>query len=130
MMRLNKIFKIINLIIYFILLFGGLIGTSWIIWARFIRQRTIRDIPDYLLTEYRFWLLLYICLIYLYSIKSLLKEPSSHIIYQEINKISNYIWKPLITLDHAIKYNSFCKDYYIKLILLSSFTLKNKGMTF
>lgn len=109
--------KIFNILSYYILLLLGLIGSSWIIWARFIRQRTIREIPDVLLTEYRFWILLYICFIYIYSIKNLLKEPSSHIIYQEINKINKYIWKPLMTLDHAIKYNNFCKNYYINFIL-------------
>jgi hypothetical protein len=57
--------KIYNLLSYYILLLLGLITTSWIIWSRFIRNRIIRKIPDVLLTEYRFWILLYICCLYL-----------------------------------------------------------------
>ena len=64
---MNKIF---NLLSYYILLLLGLIGTSWIIWSRFIRERTIRNIPDELLTEYRVWILLYLCCIYFIIIKN------------------------------------------------------------
>ena len=108
---MKKFFTIIS---YYILLLIGLIGTSWIIWSRFIRERVIRDIPDALLTEYRIWILVYICSIYLFTIKNLVKPIKSNIIFQEINK---YIWKPLIILDHTLKYNRYCKPYYNKIIV-------------
>ena len=107
---MNKIF---NLLSYYILLLLGLIGTSWIIWSRFIRERTIRNIPDELLTEYRVWILLYLCCIYFIIIKNYIKESESHTISITISEtINTYFWKPLITLDHFIKYNNYCKDNY------------------
>ena len=107
---MNKIF---NLLSYYILLLLGLIGTSWIIWSRFIRERTIRNIPDELLTEYRVWILLYLCCIYFIIIKNYIKESKSNTILTTISEtIHTYFWKPLITLDHFIKYNIYCKNYY------------------
>lgn len=98
---------------YYTLLFFGLIGISWIIWSRFIRERTIKNIPDEFFTEYHFWLLFFICSIYIYIIKNYIKENKSNLIPVYI---INAIWKPLITLDHAIKYNKYSKELYYKLI--------------
>ena len=109
---LNKYF---NFIVYYLLIVIGLIATSWIIWARFIRTRTIRDIPDALLTEYRFWILLYICCIYLFSSTYLVialirtKQKKQNYI---ITTLVDIIYKPFIALDHLIKYNSFMKNKY------------------
>ena len=103
--------KIFNIIIYYFLLLNALIYVSWMIWARFIRERTIREIPDYLLTEYRFWILLYICAIYLYMIKSLIKPSKENIIPPEI---VDYIYRPLTLLDRVFKYNRFIISYYNK----------------
>ena len=66
-------------ILYYCLLLVGLIATSWIVWARFLRERTIREIPE-LLTEFRFWFLIYLCCLYVFIIKSLLK-PLKKIIF-------------------------------------------------
>lgn len=117
--NLNKLFQFFS---YYILLLLGLIGTSWIIWARFIRTRTIREIPDYLLTEYRFWILLYICCIYLYVIKNLLKPTEANSILTFLN---DYIYKPFTILDRAIKYNKLIKPYYKKFIILFTKTVKH-----
>ena len=112
---MNKLFTILK---YYILLLIGLAMTSWIIWSRFLRQRVIRNIPDELLTEYRFWILLYICWIYFYVVKSLIKEHKSHIIVISIsNIIGYYFWKPLTTLDHFIKYNTYCKTSYYNFMM-------------
>lgn len=108
---MNKFF---NLFIYYFLIFLGLVITSWIIWSRFIRERTIRDIPDTLLTEYRFWILLYICFIYFYVIKNLIKPKEAN---PFIKEIINIIYKPLITLDHFFKYNKKIKVYYYKFMI-------------
>ena len=106
-----KMNKILNLISYYILLLLGLIITSWIIWSRFLRTRTIRDIPDMFFSEYRFWILLYICCIYLYVVKNLVKPKEGNIILLEL---SNLLFKPLSMLDHALKYNKYIKPYYDK----------------
>jgi hypothetical protein len=106
-----KLTSILNTVIYYILLLGSLIYVSWIIWARFIRERTIREIPDFLLTEYRFWILLYICAIYLYMIKSLIKPKKENIIPPEI---IDYIYRPLTLLDRNFKYNKYIISYYNK----------------
>ena len=102
--------KILNLFIYYLLLFLGLGITSWMIWSRFIRERTIRDIPDLLLTEYRFWILLYICIIYLYVIKNLIKPKTNN----PFSNIINILYKPLTVLDNFIKYNKYIRVYYYK----------------
>lgn len=102
--------KLLKLVQYYILLLLGLIATSWIIWSRFIRERTIRDIPDDALSEYRFWILIYICCIYLFVVKNLIRPRPTSI--PMLNEFSEYIFKPLTTLDHLIKYNFFIKPYY------------------
>ena len=106
--------KIINTYIktiwYYILLLLGLAAASWIIWSRFLRERTIREIPE-LLTEYRFWFLMYLCSLYLYIIKSLLKPNNTN---ELLIKIIDTLYKPLYILDHLIKYNKFLKDVYLK----------------
>ena len=111
-MNINKILKTLS---YYILILLGLFFISWMIWARFIRDRTIRNIPDDLLTEVRFWILVYICCIYIYVIKSLIKKSKANLLP---SNIIEYIWKPAITLDHTIKYNRLFKHFYYKLILI------------
>lgn len=111
--------KILNILSYYILLLFGLIGTSWIIWSRYIRQRIIRDIPDDLLTEYRFWILLYICLIYIYSVKNLWKSNTSPIIKEIATYFRDMIYKPLKTLDQFVKYNKIIEPYYYAFSLQS-----------
>lgn len=115
--------KFIRFISYYILLSLGLIAISWIIWSRFIRERTIRDIPDDLLTEYRVWILIYICCIYMYIIKNLVKPRKITAFTQIITISLEYLFKPLITLDHAIKYNRFIKDKYHKMMLIIIYTI-------
>lgn len=111
--------KLVNLLSYYVLILVGLIGTSWLIWSRFICTRTIRDIPDMFMTEYRFWILIYICCIYLYAIKTLIKENTtiSPEIVSIMKSFREIIYKPLKTLDHFIKYNAYCKPYYYDIVL-------------
>lgn len=40
--------KFYDIMYYYCLTIIGSIMTSWIIWSRFIRERSIREIPDYL----------------------------------------------------------------------------------
>ena len=104
--------KLLRLISYFIPLFLGFLGIIWLIWSRFIRERTIREIPDLLLTEYRFWILLYICVIYIYIIKSLLRPKESSIFSKLAAKLVEIIYKPLLILDKAIKCKLLGNIYY------------------
>ena len=118
-LKLNmiKITKYLHLIFYYLLLLLGLIMTSWIIWSRFIRERTIRDIPDMFMSEFRFWILIYICIIYIIVIKNLIKPVDINESLAELSKfISDIIYKPLKTLDHLIKYNKYVKPYYYKIM--------------
>lgn len=110
----NQMSKIIKLFIYYIFLLTGLILTSWLIWSRFIRERTVRDIPDDSFNEFRFWILLYICIIYIIVIKNLLKTSKE---IPGMTEVLNIIYKPLTILDHAIKYNKFIKSYYYNFML-------------
>lgn len=52
-----------KIIYYYILLITGLCVISLLIWSRFIRERLPKDIPYSYLTEFRFWILVYICCI-------------------------------------------------------------------
>lgn len=106
--------KYLNISLYYLTLLLGLCATSWIIWSRFIRERTIRDIPDNLLTEYRFWILIYICCIYLYVVKNLLMPKEANPV---IKHFVDFIFKPLTNLDKAIKYNKYVKDYYHRVMV-------------
>jgi hypothetical protein len=104
--------KFINLIFYCFLLVLGFIMSFWIIYARFIRERLPKDIPIKL-SEFGFWFLSYICIIYIIMIISLLflttKKPNETLI-----KIRDLIFTPLVEIDHFFKYNQFMKKpYYI-----------------
>jgi hypothetical protein len=111
----NKLLLLINYfrnLYYFLVVLSGTTITSWIIWTRFIRERLPRDIPNDL-TESKFYLLLYICGIYLYIIKSLLipKEPISLIV-----KMIKILYTPLVTLDESIKNNRYILKIYNKML--------------
>ena len=106
-----------NIIFYYLLILVGLIITSWMIWSRFIRTRTIREIPDSLFTEYRFWILLYLCIIYINIIKNLYKPSEiDPVVNSVIKEIITIVYKPLTTLDHMIKYNKYVKRHYYKIM--------------
>jgi hypothetical protein len=103
----------LNLFLYYLTILIGLGLTSWLIYTRFIRARVIRDIPDLNLTEIRFWVLFYLCCIYIFIIKSLLKKKPTNVALQEI---INFIYKPLVNFDHSLKYNNKIKPYFYKLM--------------
>jgi hypothetical protein len=131
MKTLNMIRKTLRFISYVIILFLGFLGATWLIWSRFIRERTIRDIPDLLLTEYRFWILLYICFIYIYIIKSFLKVKEISTFSNLIVRLVKIIYKPLITLDKTIKYNLLENIYYdFSLFITSRMSIKSRYKPF
>jgi hypothetical protein len=109
---LLTLIKYSHKLFYFLLILLGITITSWIIWARFIRERLPKDIPlD--LTEIKFYFLLYICILYLYIIKSLLipKEPHALIV-----KLIEILYAPLVTLDKSIKNNKYFLKTYNKML--------------
>ena len=121
-MRKINLIKLISFLSYYLFILIGLIATSWIIWSRFVRARTIREIPDYFLTEYRFWILLYICCVYLYVIKNLLMPGESNSIF---TLLVDQIYQAFTILDRFIKYNKYVKPYYYPIILFYIKVLQN-----
>ena len=90
-----------------ILIIIGAIAVLWIIWTRFIRERLPKDIP-FDLTEFRFYLLIYICSIYSFIIIMFLQNPIKPSIFSnQIKIIVDYIYTPLKLLDFKFKVNSF-----------------------
>jgi hypothetical protein len=97
---------------YFFSLCLGCILTSFIIYSRFIRERFPKDIPMFL-TEYRFWILSYICCIYFYILISFLRNKKSNEI---IIQIVDFLYVPLTNLDHFLKYTKSLKTIYYFII--------------
>lgn len=87
---------------------------SLYIWNRYIRERLPKDIP-FILTNLGFYILLYICILYLVLSVSLIVNHKSENSF--INNALNIIYKPLKLLDESIKNNNIIKPYYEKLLL-------------
>lgn len=104
----NFLTKTRKYLFYYMLLFFGTCLFSIYIYVRFLRTRLPRDIP-FELTFYSFIILLSICLMYLYSIKRLLKKNVSHqvahIIFIRFQKPLKYVVNSLMILDNVIKQN-------------------------
>ena len=101
------------LIKYIFTILGFLMFISFI-YINFIRERLPRDIP-FNLTEIRFYILIYICCIYIFMIKQILyTHPLQNII---IRNILLYIGLPFIFFDTYIKYSTRIKNHYIKILL-------------
>jgi hypothetical protein len=98
----------IKIIIRELLFLIGLFLISWFIWIKFLRGRLPKDIP-YLLTEERFYILILICLVYLYLIKKLLfpKYKENYIIKDKLYNLSESIFKPFYVVDEKMKENKY-----------------------
>ncbi len=92
----------------------GLFMFSYYIWLRFIRVRLPKDIP-FNLTIIGFFLLVYICCIYLYIIISLCSKDNE-LKESKLLKIAYYFFLPLKTLDKSIKRNKVIKPMYERII--------------
>ena len=96
------IFTIIGFIIVIIFFF-----------ITYIRQRLPKVIP-FTLTEYYFWLLVCLCLFYLFLIKNLLYPKQSN------NNIAisfrTFVGLPFAYFDSKLKYNKLSFSYYIQLV--------------
>lgn len=125
------IFKYLHSIFYFLLILLGTTMITWIIWVRFIRERLPKDIP-FELTEISFYVLLYVCCIYLYIIKSLLIPKETNPI---ITKIIKILYTPLVTLDESVKNNKLFFKLYNKILIyaiirVDSFTYSQSKMIY
>lgn len=96
----------------YILILIGLGIVSWIIWARFLRTRVPKDIP-FELTEYWFFILMYICMIYFYMVYKLIRPGKPN---ENITIIVEILFTPLATLDDHIKNNKHIKPTYLKFV--------------
>lgn len=90
----------------------GLTIIIWVLWSRFIRMRLPKDIP-FNLTEFWFYIILYVCFMYLIIIISLLNPREVHPLVTKFIKIA---FTPLVLVDEAIKRNKFIKNPYNSLI--------------
>lgn len=112
----------------------SLFAVLWIVWARFIRERLVKNIPI-TLSEYGFWILVYICIVYLFISTSILislfKQKNNNNISNIIKELMNQIYTPLIMLDHLIKYNNYIKtSYYSFKVILIKMMKRFKGKFF
>jgi hypothetical protein len=105
-----------NLYITYLFYYASLVSCTGLIlslfYFAFLRLRAFKVIP-FELTELRFYLLVYLCLTYLYIIFRLLKPKTPPEI---LVKIFQLISKPFTFLDLEIKYK-LLKNYYAKIFL-------------
>ena len=104
-MKNNRFF---HLFYYYFLVIIGFIILCWYFWSRFLRERAIREIPDPFFNEIKFWILLIICMLYVYiiykSIKNLNnKEENAQTIFRLIIvSAASFIIKPIYYFDTFI----------------------------
>jgi hypothetical protein len=103
-----------------ILILFGIIMLSGFIWLRFIRPRLPKEIP-FNLSLLGFFILLYLCGIYLYIVISLFRKakPMNPI----LKEIIGYIYLPLEALDHYLKDLPYINKAYKRCIVFSAFNL-------
>lgn len=97
---------------HYLLILIGLGMVSWIIWARFIRTRVPKDIP-FNLTEYWFFILAYICLIYFYVAYKLIRPGKPN---EAVTLIVELLFTPLVTLDESLKHHPNIQPIYHKFV--------------
>lgn len=101
-------------VLYYTMIIVGLLLMYSFIYVKFLRSRLPRDIP-FQLTIYGLIMIFIICIIYLYSIKTLIKKkkPSQTlvIILTNIKPFFSYITLSLVLLDISIKHKWFPSIY-------------------
>ncbi len=128
------ILKYFIILLYYLIIFATFLLVLWIIWVKFLRVRLVKNIPM-MLTEYGFWVLFYMCIIYFFIVivilNSLYKQKTNKINEKNVMKeLLNQIYTPFIILDHALKYNKYViNSYYNSMTLiinnLNKFTEKH-----
>lgn len=108
---MKKLLKVLNKVFLITL---SLIILSIYVWNRYIREKLPKELPINLSTIGVFVISL-ICIIYLINIVQLVLKLDSN--NKFIKKFSELIFKPLTTLDDAIKNNHKIKPYYENLLV-------------
>lgn len=106
------IFKYCNMMAYYSTILLGITMFTWFFYTKFILIRIPKSVPlD--LTEIRFYIMVYVCIIYLYIVKSLLfpKEPNIY-----VKKLMEYVLYPLKTFDTAWKTSYLLQPYYMTIM--------------
>lgn len=98
----------LQLFLDYILALLGWIFILCFLYVSFIRERLPKEIP-LMLTEYTFYILLYICIIYLLVLKALFLPAKSPTIFYTLLQI---LAKPFATFDAIMKYNKYIYPYY------------------
>lgn len=103
---------------YYILVSTGLIIVSWNFWTRFLRERTIKEIPDPYFNETKFWILFIICFLCFCSITICVKhlynekKNAQNLFQTLIFFIVSFFSKPIQIFDNFIKKTSFIERRY------------------
>ena len=92
---------------YYILVILGFIFILFFIYYIFIRKRLPRDIP-FMLTEYYFFILLYLCLGYIFIIYRIIYPSKTN---QLLSNIISYIGTPFSTFDSFLKQNKYISHH-------------------
>lgn len=108
----NNLIYYLKIIFYYNIIILGFFMFTWLFSSRFIFERLPKDIP-LILTEIKFYIILYICFIYLYIVKSLL-FPREQNIY--LKKLMEVIFYPLKTFDNAWKTSYTVQPYYMTIM--------------
>lgn len=111
----NYLINNYKIFLYYLLAFLGFFILCWVIYIRFIRERLPRNIP-FMLTEYWFYILIFICISYIYAIKVTIKPPVPNLF---LFKIIGYIGLPVLVFDRFIKMNKYV--FYRQLELIKDF---------
>ena len=105
-MKIMKIIKIMmtkfKTFINFNLIFFCLLILTWFFWTKFIKKRLPSDIP-FILTEYRFFALLFLCFSYIFIIYIILKKKNNTNNKSFIKKLSEFFFLPFEKTDRFIK---------------------------
>ena len=104
-----------------IITFIGFFIFASYIWFRFVRECLPREIP-FTLTEFTFYVILCIILLYIYAIKTLFYFNKPNIF---LLKCISFLTMPFVFFDAFLKHNKYFYNYYYKLFLFLSSKIIN-----
>lgn len=113
-----------DLVINKILILIGFLSCLIYFYHIFIRERLPKTLP-FILTEFNFYILLYICLIYCFLLKQLLYPKTLSPLFF---KVLTIIGKPFMLFDFTLKNNSYSKKSYFQLVLNISKKIAQKSI--
>ena len=102
------IIQVISYMIYFLLLSLGFSLIIIYIYLIFLRERLPRDIP-FTLTEFRFYILCFICIMYIYKLKHMIYPKKSNKIF---SILLNYFYIPFSIIIKILKQKFIISTIY------------------